>query len=67
VSATDELLPFIDNGGRRSYIRRRTRSSLYCIPDKRRSKKNRRINIERRRILNKKRIKGLERRHYFKG
>ena len=32
MSATDELLPFIDNGGRRSYIRRRTRSSLFCIP-----------------------------------
>jgi hypothetical protein len=66
VSATDELLPFIDNGGRRSYIRRRTRSRLFCIPDRRRSDKNRRINIDRRKILNKRRIKGQERRHYFK-
>jgi len=66
VSAADELLPFIDNGGRRSYIRRRTRSRLFCIPDRRRSDKNRRINIDRRKILNKRRIKGQERRHYFK-
>ena len=66
MSAADELLPFIDNGGRRSYIRRRTRSRLFCIPDRRRSDKNRRINIDRRKILNKRRIKGQERRHYFK-
>ena len=66
MSATDELLLFIDNGGRRSYIRRRTRSRLFCIPDRRRSDKNRRINIDRRKILNKRRIKGQERRHYFK-
>jgi len=66
VSAADELLPFIDNGGRRSYIRRRTRSRLFCIPDRRRSDKNRRINIDRRKILNKRRKKGQERRHYFK-
>ena len=66
MSAADELLPFIDNGGRRSYIRRRTRSRLFCIPDRRRSDKNRRINIDRRKILNKRRIKGQKRRHYFK-
>ena len=66
MSAADELLPFTDNGGRRSYIRRRTRSRLFCIPDRRRSDKNRRINIDRRKILNKRRIKGQERRHYFK-
>lgn len=66
MSATDELLPFIDNGGRRSYIRRRTRSSLFCIPDRRRSKKDRRINIDRRKILNKRRLNGPERRNYFK-
>jgi len=66
VSATDELLPFIDNGGRRSYIRRRTRSSLFCIPDRRRSKKDRRMNIDRRKILNKRRLNGPERRNYFK-
>ncbi len=67
MSATDELLPFIDNGGRRSYIRRRIRSSLFCIPDKRRSIKDRRSCDDRRKIINKKWNKGLERRHYFKG
>ena len=46
MSATDELLPFIDNGGKRSYIRRRTRLSLFCIPDKRMLNKDRRINME---------------------
>ena len=66
MSATDELLPFIDNGGRRSYIRRRTRSRLYSIPDKRRSNKDRRSGDDRRSILNMRRIKGTERRHYFK-
>ena len=67
MSATDELLPFIDNGGRRSYIRRRIRSSLFCIPDKRRSNKDRRSGDDRRKLINKKFIKGSERRHYFKG
>ena len=66
MSATDELLPFIDNGGRRSYIRRRIRSRLYSIPDKRRSNKDRRSIDDRRKILNKKWIKGPERRHYFR-
>jgi len=51
VSATDELLPFLDNGGRRSYIRKRTRSSLFCIPDKRRSNRDRRRVDDRRKIL----------------
>ena len=67
MSATDELLPFIDNGGRRAYIRRRIRSSLFCIPDRRRSNNDRRSGDDRRKILNKRRIKGRERRHYFKG
>jgi len=67
MSATDELLPFIDNVGRRSYIRRRIRSSLFCIPDKRRSNKDRRSGDDRRKLINKKCIKGSERRHYFKG
>ena len=66
MSATDELLAFLDNGGRRSYIGRRTRSSLFCIPNKRRSNKDRRRGKDRRKVLNMRRIKGLERRHYYK-
>ena len=66
VSATDELIPFIDNGGRRSYIGRRRYSNLYPIPDRRKANKDRRTNGDRRKTLNTKRIKGWERRHYFK-
>ena len=66
MSATDELLPFIDNGGRRSYIRRRTNSNLARIPNRRRTIKDRRGNDDRRKILNKRLINGRERRHYFK-
>ena len=66
MSATDELLPFIDNGGRRSYIRGRNRSNLFRIPDRRMSNKDRRNGDDRRKVANKIRIKGPERRHYFK-
>ena len=66
MNATDELLPFIDNGGRRSYIRRRIRSSLFSIPDKRSSNEDRRNGNDRRKVLNKRRINGPERRHHFK-
>ena len=65
LSATDELLPFIDNGGRRSYIGRRKKCNLYPIPDRRKAKRDRRVNDDRRKILNRRRIKGQERRHYF--
>ena len=65
MSATDELLPFIDNGGRRSYIRRRRHSNLFRIPDRRKSNKNRRINIDRRKILNHRHEDGPERRAVF--
>jgi hypothetical protein len=67
MSATDELLPFIDNGGRRSYVSRRFRTSLFYVPDKRKSNKDRRRCDDRRKIMNKKCIKGSERRHYFIG
>jgi hypothetical protein len=66
MSATDELLPFIDNGGRRSYVRKRIRKSLFCVPDKRKSNKDRRSGDDRRKIINKKCIKGSERRHCFR-
>ena len=66
MSATDELLPFIDNGGRRSYIRRRTNSNLARIPDRRKSFRDRRSGDDRRKVLNRRRIEGVERRRYFK-
>ena len=42
VSSLDHLLPFIDNGGRRSHIERRRNSKLARIPE-RKSGKERRI------------------------
>jgi hypothetical protein len=51
MSTTDELLPFIDNGGRRNYIRKQTRLSLYSLPDKRRSNIDRRSNDDRRKKM----------------
>ena len=50
MSSLDHLLPFIDNGGRRSYIERRRNAKLARIPE-RRSGKERRILNDRRRTL----------------
>jgi hypothetical protein len=50
VSSLDHLLPFLDNGGRRSYTERRRNSKLARIPE-RRSGKERRIIDDRRRTL----------------
>ena len=47
MSGLDHLLPFIDNGGRRSCIERRRNSKLARIPE-RRTNKDRRINFDRR-------------------
>jgi len=65
MSGTDELLPFIDNGGRRSYIRRRRYKNLFRIRERRRSNRERRIDDDRRKVLNKRQINGPERRGYF--
>lgn len=46
----DHLLPFLDNGGRRSYIERRRNSQLVRIPERRTGKERRIIN-DRRKIL----------------
>ena len=61
MSGLDELLPLIDNGGRRSYIERRRHLRLTPIPE-RRSDKDRRNNNDRRKTQNKRRIMGSERR-----
>ena len=61
----DELLPLIDNGGRRSHIERRRNSKLARIPQ-RRTNKDRRINSERRKAQNSRRLKGQERRAWFR-
>jgi hypothetical protein len=50
MSCLDHLLPFIDNGGRRSYVERRRNSKLARIPE-RRTGKERRIIYDRRKTL----------------
>ena len=55
MSGIDELLPLIDNGGRRSYIERRRHLRLTPIPE-------RKSNKDRRKTQNKRRIMGPERR-----
>ena len=47
MSGLDHLIPFIDNGGRRSNIERRRNSKLTRIPQ-RRTHKERRIIFDRR-------------------
>jgi hypothetical protein len=64
MSGLDELLPLIDNGGRRSYSVRRRYPKLARIPE-RRTYKDRRINYDRRKTQNKRRLMGLERREVF--
>ena len=64
MSCLDHLLPFIDNGGRRSGIERRRNSKLARIPE-RRTYKERRINYDRRRDQNNRQLMRPERRAVF--
>ena len=64
MSGLDELLSFIDNGGRRTYIERRQHLRITPIPD-RRANKDRRNTNDRRMTQNKRRTKGPERRLVF--
>jgi hypothetical protein len=64
VSGLDHLLPFIDNGGRRSYVERRCNSKLARIPE-RRTYKERRINYDRRKDQNSRQLMRAERRAVF--
>lgn len=50
MACLDHLLPFIDNGGRRSYVERRRNSNLVRIPQRRKSKE-RRVIYDRRKAL----------------
>ena len=64
MSGLDNLIAFIDNGGTRSGSERRRLDTDECIPE-RRTRYDRRSGADRRRILNKKRKKGKERRTIF--
>ena len=47
MNCLDHLLPFLDNGGRRSYLERRLNSKLARIPDRRTGKERRTISDRR--------------------
>ena len=61
----DHLVALLDNGGRRSWVERRQNSNLNQLSEKR-SIDDRRINIDRRKSQNQKRINGSERRAIHK-
>ena len=65
MSCLDHLIPFIDNGGRRSYVERRRNSKIAArIPD-RRTGEERRINDDRRKDPNRRQLMRSERRAVF--
>lgn len=64
MSGLDNLIAFIDNGGTRSGSERRSDAGTEHTPE-RRMRDDRRSGADRRRILNKKRKKGKERRTVF--
>jgi hypothetical protein len=65
VGCLDHLVALLDNGGRRSWVERRQNSSLNQLSEKR-SIGDCRINIDRRKSQNQKRINGSERRAIHK-
>jgi|GEM_PF-1167237 len=62
MGCLDHLLPFIDNGGRRSYVERRRNSKLARIPE-RRAGKERRVVYDRRMALRYERTYGFRARN----
>ena len=65
MNVMDDLVPLIDNGGQRSYVRRRRNLWLYFIKE-RRSIPDRRKVVDRRKIQNQRRNYGRERRWILK-
>ena len=65
MNILDYLEAFIDNGGQRSYVKRRSRLWLHILPE-RRSKTERRKVEDRRKVQNQERSNGPERRRIFK-
>ena len=64
MSATECLVPFVDNGGQRSFVERRNKTNIRYLRDRRSHRDRRRI-IDRRLIHNQKRHNGPERRGVF--
>ncbi len=66
MNILDYLVPLIDNGGLRSYVKRRCNRRFRVIPERRTNSDRRKI-VDRRRIPNERRMYGSERRVVFKG
>jgi len=66
MNVLDHLVPLIDNGGQRSYAKRRSNLRFYVIPERRTNPDRRRL-VDRRRVPNVKRLQGPERRIVFTG
>ena len=65
MNCLDHLLPFIDNGGRRLYVERRSDSKIAARIPERRTYKERRFNYDRRKTQNTERLRGIERRAFL--
>ncbi len=64
MNVLDHLVSLIDNGGQRSYVKRRCNFRFRVIPE-RRTSWDRRIIVDRRRAPNERRMMGPERRVVF--
>ena len=66
MNVLDHLLSLIDNGGRRTYSKRRCNNRFRVIPERRANSDRRQI-FDRRKVPNEKRVDELERREIFIG
>jgi len=64
MNVLDHLIPLLDNGGQRSYLKRRCNFRFRVIPERRTNPDRRKI-FDRRRVPNTRRMKGPERRIAF--
>jgi hypothetical protein len=66
MNVMDHLVPLIDNGGQRTYAKRRSNLQFHVIPERRTNPDRRRL-VDRRRAPNVRRLQGPERRMVFIG
>jgi hypothetical protein len=64
MNSLDHLIPLIDNGGQRFYIKRRCNFRLRVLTERMTNLERRKI-ADRRKILNQRRMNGPERRNTF--
>ena len=65
MNILDDLVAFLDNGGQRSYVKRRSRLWLHILPERRSNRDRRRV-VDRRMVQNQRRYSGPERRQILK-